>query len=166
MPTIPRRVWFTLVPHAVYFTLSDPDMTREQVSADMRQFGLDFLSVIEESPAPQVHLIIDARASRGAPPMREAMSAPFLRHPRLGYTITIGGVNNPVLRVMLSLLRAMVRGRYQDVGSLDDACNLLIAKDAALPPLHTWSLPTQADTAAALKTVPYPEPESTITSQN
>jgi hypothetical protein len=36
-----------------------------------------------------------------------------------------------------------VRMRYQDVETLDQAYALLIAKDPSLPPLSTWTVPTE-----------------------
>ena len=141
----PRRKWSVLVPGQVYLIVGVGEGVTEDAIKETAVFDQECMTVLNASEASLVHFINDLRSVHGVPPIGSIRKMQYLRHPRLGYYITMGALQNPLLRFIGNMVGSMVRMRYQDVETLDRAYELLIAKDPSLPPLSAWSLPIEAD---------------------
>jgi hypothetical protein len=135
--------WYTLVEGQVSMTTVVGHLTTET----MRQNDRDFTAFIDASSAPMVHLIVDTRRMLSVPPISENRKAGFPYHPRMGYNVTIGAFRNPFVRLIITMSVAVIRIRYKDVDSLEEACAFLISKDSDLPPLEMWALPNERPVA-------------------
>jgi hypothetical protein len=137
--------WYTLVEGQVRMTTVVGHLTTEI----MRENDRDLTAFIEASSAPMVHLIVDTRRMLSVPPIAENRKAGYPYHPRMGYNVTIGSFRNPLIRLIITMSVAIVRIRYKDVDSLEEACAFLISKDPNLPPLEMWALPDESPVAGS-----------------
>lgn len=143
----PSPEWFTLVPGQVYLMIGLEDRLVNNALEMTRGYDVQCAALLEASDAPLVHFITDMRAVKSFPPMSSISGMHFLRHQRMGYYITLGALDNPMLRFIATMVGGIARLRYSDVTTFQDAYNLLLSKDPALPPLETWALPSERDTA-------------------
>jgi hypothetical protein len=137
--------WIVLIEGRVYLSVGAGHFTTES----MRAFDQDVINAIEASDAPLVHLISDSRQVLSLPSLGEIMKNRYPQHPRMGYMITIGAFNNPVMRFLLSLSTTISSVRYKDVATLAEACAYLAHKDPSLPPVSSWNVPSESDLAAS-----------------
>lgn len=85
-----------------------------------------------------VHFIEDVKGLTNAPPLTAALKLKMLRDPRLGWSISIGAVRNPVLRLIYQSLMVTMGIRWRDVASLQQALEYLHRVDDSLPDLAGW----------------------------
>lgn len=139
--------WFTLVPEQAYLMISIEDGLVSDAMQMTRSYDQVCTAILESSTASLVHFITDMRAVKSFPPISSISAMHFMRHPRMGYYITLGAMENPVLRFIAKTVGGIARLRYSDVTTLNDAYSLLLSKDPTLPPLETWSLPPERGAA-------------------
>lgn len=139
--------WFTLVSGQVYLMISLEDSLVTDSLSMTRSYDQICSAILESSNASLVHFITDMRAVKNFPPISSISAMHFLRHQRMGYYITLGAMDNPVLRFIATTVGSIARLRYKDVATLNDAYSLLLSKDPTLPPLETWGLPPERDAA-------------------
>jgi len=148
----PRRQWTMLVPGQVYLIVGIGEAASDDALDAITVFDQECLTLLNASNASFVHFINDLRLIKGVPPIGNIRRMEYLKHPRLGYYITLGAMPNMLLRVMARMISGMVRLRYSDVTRLEEAYTLLLAKDPSLPPLETWTMPSP---------IVYPHPNPT-----
>ena len=136
-----NQQWFVLIEGQLYLSVGRGHITAEMI----QQADQDFLNQLEASQAPLVHVIHDVRRVLSIPALSDMQKNKAPRHPRMGYTLTIGAFQNPIMRFIISLSLGMTQVRYRDVDSLAAACTYLVEKDPSLPPLNTWNIPYEVD---------------------
>jgi hypothetical protein len=137
--------WIVLVEGRVYLSVGTGHFSPDSMHA----FDQVVMNAIDASDAPMVHLISDSRQVLSLPPLTEIMKNRYPNHPRMGYSITIGAFQNPVMRFLLSLSSTISSMRYKDVATLSEACAFLAHKDPSLPPVAAWNMPSESDLAAS-----------------
>jgi hypothetical protein len=150
MKSSPTKQWYTLLDQYVYLLVAHGNPGDENGIREFLGLDAEIIPILETSPHALVHIITDLRDTNGTPPLREIRKIKYGSHPHMGYSVTIGALRNPTMRVMLKLANAVFRTRYYDAVSLDEACAFLITKDANLPPLSAWTLPETTASASAL----------------
>lgn len=131
----------TLLDQHVYFYTIAGHMTKENLIA----FDHDVCEQLNASHQPRVHVIINMSEIESIPSLTETRNTRFLFHPRLGYSIRIGGMTHPVIRCIITLTVAAAQVSYKDAASLLEACDFLCQVDSSLPPLTEWCLPCVQD---------------------
>jgi hypothetical protein len=137
--------WVVLVEGRVYLSIGTGHFTVDS----MREFDQQVINALEASDAPMVHLITDSRQVLSLPPLTEIMKNRYPQHPRIGYLITVGAFQNPVMRFLFSLSSTISNVRYKDVATLAEACAFVAHKDPSLPPVSTWAIPPESDLEAS-----------------
>jgi hypothetical protein len=141
----PAPEWFTLVPNQVYLMIGIEDQFVANALEMTRSYDQVCTALLESSNASLVHMITDLRAVKSFPPISSISGMHFLRHPRMGHYITLGALDNAVLRFIATIVGGITRLRYGDVKTLEDAYSLLLSKDPSLPRLEAWALPPERD---------------------
>lgn len=90
------------------------------------------LSMIEPSPAPLIHILLDARAVVTYPPLRGERDYRVLKHPRMGWSATVGVFQQPMLRFFFGVIMSAARIRHRDFKDLDSALTFLNRVDEAV----------------------------------
>lgn len=137
--------WIVLVEGRVYLTIGVGHFSTES----MQVFDQQVIDAIDASDAPMVHIISDSRQVLSLPSLSEIMKNQYPQHPRMGYSITVGAFQNPVMRFLLSLSATISSTRYKDVATLAEACAYLAHKDPSLPAISTWNIPPDSDLEAS-----------------
>jgi hypothetical protein len=131
--------WLVLVPDRVFLSVGAGHFSSEFI----RHFDEEFVGMIEASPASRVHLITDSRQVLSLPSMNDLMKNTYPNHPRMGYNITIGAFQNPMMRMIMSFTTQVTNARYRDVRTLMEACAYIAHHDSSLPPIEEWDLPSE-----------------------
>lgn len=135
------RQWVTLVPGRVHLIFGTEQIRRGDIIQATKDYDQECLAFLNASDAPLVHLIDDLRGVRNVPPVSSIYSMQFLRHPRLGCYVTLGVLYHPVLRFISTRVSSLVRLRYKDATTLNEAYSFVMAKDSTLPSLENWIIP-------------------------
>jgi hypothetical protein len=85
---------------------------------------------------PQIHLVCDVRQMIDIP-LRSLLS-PVLRHPRLGWFISVGRAEPYAMTLALRLIARMTVVNYRSCSRLEDALTLLQQADPTLPDLQAY----------------------------
>lgn len=103
----------------------------------------DIIPTLEASPYPLVHFIFHWVETPGLvnepPGLRVASQIPLARHPKVGWLLLVNLSNNPVHKMVTSILAQMTRLRYREMASLDQTRAFLSEIDAnihAFPPFE------------------------------
>jgi hypothetical protein len=136
--------WYTLVEGRVYMSTGSGHVTTEV----MQRLDEHFIAQIDASPYPLVHIIQDARFILSLPPISEVRKLNYPSHPRMGYSITVGGFGG-LMRFIVSIAATIFQARSKDVNTLAEAYAYLLVKDPSLPPLNTWNLPPEETSVAS-----------------
>lgn len=89
------------------------------------------------SATPKIHLLIDSRQVTSQSP-KTRRDQPAIWHPRRGWCITIGAVQNPLLRTLANPLLWLLRTQARDFASDEDALAFLQQADSSLPDLQPY----------------------------
>jgi hypothetical protein len=100
----------------------------------------DTCLMMDQLAYPLFHVIVDAGEMESFPPLSVCIKMRCIRHAHMGWMLSIGATQNPLMRFFLSMVVSATRIRYKDCDSLDEAVVLLKTHDPALPPLETWSM--------------------------
>lgn len=100
---------------------------------DLKTMDAWLIACMDDSPALLVHHIIDTSDVTKPTSARQALQLKAPRHPRMGWSITIGANRNPIVRFLTALVISAARIRYRDVSTLDEALALLHTLDPTLP---------------------------------
>lgn len=88
--------------------------------------------MLDSSDAPLVHVLLDARVVTTYPPLRDAREMKTLTHPRLGWSVTVGVFQDPILRFFMGAVRSIGRLRQRDFRTMPEALVFLKGIDPAL----------------------------------
>ena len=137
-PTSPKRTahdavvkW--LVPERVIYTWANGE-----ISPSVREWmNTQAVYLYHSCRTPKIHLFIDYRqVTHQSPATRQ--DRPAIWHPRRGWCITMGAVQNPVLRTVLNPLMRLVRTSIQDFSYEEAALAFLQKADPTLPDLKPY----------------------------
>jgi hypothetical protein len=137
--------YHTLVEGKIYLFMGTGHVTSEM----LQQFDHDVIELLDASPYPLVHIIQDARAILGIPPLNEVRKMKYPLHPRMGYNISVGALQHPVMRFVVGIAAAITGMRSKDVATLTEAFAYLAEKDPSLPSMETWTFPPEVNFSAS-----------------
>jgi hypothetical protein len=95
--------------------------------------------LLETLPHPLFHVILDVRIVESFPPLSVCLGMRSIRHPRVGWILSVGAAKNALMRFFLSAVVGATRIRYKDCQSLEEAMSFLSMHDPALPQIETWA---------------------------
>ncbi len=105
---------------------------------DLRQLDREAVEMINASPAPLVHAIIDLRHLEKTPSLIEQRDVwHYPKHQRAGWQVYIGS-NDPVQRVMMYLISQITKARYRQFATIEGGLAFLQDIDATLPDLKPY----------------------------
>jgi hypothetical protein len=108
----------------------------EIILADLQAMDNWLVACMDASPALIVHHILDLQNITQPASARQAMQLKAPRHPRVGWTITIGSTQDAIVRFLTALVISAARIRYRDVATFEAALTLLQSLDPNLPDLQ------------------------------
>ena len=112
-----------------------------RLEGDLESAGIPFIQTydaeinryLNDGTAPLIHIIVDMTAVAALPSFREmAHTFTFPGHPRTGWAITVGARVNPVFRMVTHLTTQIVRMRFRQVDTMEDAFQFLLGVDTTL----------------------------------
>jgi len=95
----------------------------------------DLIATIEASPAPLVHFIFNADAVTRMPSLRVGGKPAIASHPKVGWIVVVRRTQNPVFKMIASILGQMTKLRVRFVNSEAEAIEFLHYVDSTLPEL-------------------------------
>jgi hypothetical protein len=99
----------------------------------------DVLTHMDQAGATgPVHFVEDVRGMTNAPPLLVSLNLKLIRDPRLGWSISIGAVQNPWIRLVYQSLVVATGIHWRDASSLEQALEYLNRIDPTLPDLTGW----------------------------
>jgi hypothetical protein len=130
-----------LVPDRVIFVAGEGEIN----SAVHTWMNTRIVYLMHSCATPKIHLISDMSRITYVPLSNLAKPNPVLRHPRLGWLISVGTSRNRVMALVFLLLARFMKFKYQTCDTLDEALISLQQLDPSLPDLR----PYQSELAAA-----------------
>lgn len=101
-------------------------------ATELQDNDSEIWNVLDESPSSFIHLVVDMRPLRVYPSLADYMGQKSLKHPHLGWTMTIGVADQPLLRFFQTTILTSARVRYRDFESMSDALGFARTIDNAL----------------------------------
>jgi hypothetical protein len=101
-------------------------------TAELQANDLEIWSTLQTSPSSFVHFLIDMRTLSVFPSLADYMALKSLKHPHMGWSMTVGAVQQPLLRFFLTTVMSSSRVRYRDFKSMPEALGFARTIDNAL----------------------------------
>ncbi|MEM6282086.1 MAG: hypothetical protein AAF787_07830 [Chloroflexota bacterium] len=121
-----------LIPDKIILVKTTGNMNLEV----MRVGGEIIHEMLDASSANRVHVMGDETEVTGveANALKITRTVTWLRHSRLGYTVSFGSIN-PLMKVVTNVGSSIAGMRYRRVDSMDEALMFLAEADPELPPV-------------------------------
>jgi hypothetical protein len=108
-------------------------LTGDVDSETFQAYDRDTSAMMDTMTRPLFHVIVDVRKLESFPPLNVCLGMTSIRHPRMGWMISVGATKNALMRFFLTVVVTAARIRYKDFEHIDEAVAFLRAHDAALP---------------------------------
>lgn len=93
-------------------------------TATLMAYDWETIALMDTLSTP-LHVIVDVSELRSFPDFNDCLHTQHLRHPRMGYMLTVGVHRSRMMRFFLNAIGRATRVRYQDFDTLDDALHFL-----------------------------------------
>ena len=92
--------------------------------ATLMSYDWDTIALLDTMAIP-LHVIVDVSELRSFPNLNDCLHTQHIRHPRMGYMLTVGVNRSRMMRFFLNAIGRATRVRYQDFDDLEAAIAFL-----------------------------------------
>lgn len=111
------------------------DLPRWEQWKTTQEIDKEIVALLDGSPHPLVHLIINVSEVTVSVSLAETMSLQYPRHRKIGWNILVRVQSNAALRLFSSMAASIAKVRYRETNTLDSAFAILQERVPDLPDL-------------------------------